>query len=413
MKNLFIILILLLGVNTVLGQRISIETGQTISDITYIDDLGNELDNILANTYSYLKLGYSGNIFSERLHLGGKLGYNRYGASASDDVLNNFYGWDLTYVGAGISLAYDFFKPGNFTFSFAGEASGEFLVQGTQTINNQVFRLVGEEDFDTPIYMLRGGMSIDYKITNRLSAYTSYSYGGGSPFKKDAQKFNYNVHNMGIGLRINIGEKCGTSGELVPKVKHLSDELMITKKKLDTLEKRARKVDELEKALTLKEKEMTVLKDTLTDVLLSYGEEKLNVELNNGRIYITLEDDMLFKSGSYALQSEGREAVSAIAKILEDNPDMNILIEGHTDDKAFNGNAAIKSNWDLSTKRACAIVDVLQKNKNINPQNITVAGRAEYAPIADNSTAEGRARNRRIEVIIFPPLDKLCELLKN
>lgn len=413
MKKLLIASIFSASMISGFSQRINIESGQSISNIAFEDRAGNKIANVAADANSYLKLGYSQSILTQGLNLNGLLCYNRYGATASDRILNNYYNWDLSYLGLNIGLGYDILKSGDFTFSVLGEASSEFLMQGKQTINNQVYKLQGEEDFDSPIYMFRGGMSIDYKVTNIISLYTAYTYGGGSPFKKTANKFNYNVHNIGVGIRINIKEKGKEPAYANNQIQQLYKELDATKQKLGSLEKLAGEVDELERRLIIKEKEMADLKDTISDVLFNYEDKELSVNLKEGKVYITLENDLLFKSGSYKMQQEGKDAVSAIAGILNDNPQMNILIEGHTDDLDYRSNGVVDSNWDLSAKRACAIVDVLLENKNINPQNITVAGRAEYAPVADNSTPEGRAKNRRIEVIIFPPLDKLSELLNH
>jgi len=123
--------------------------------------------------------------------------------------------------------------------------------------------------------------------------------------------------------------------------------------------------------------------------------------------------DMLFESGSWVLGKEGVEAVEALGRGLVMNPNTSILIEGHTDNKPYRGNGNIKDNWDLSIKRATAVVEVLKRNPDIDPRNLTAAGRGEHAPIATNETIEGRAKNRRIEVIITPKLDEVIKILKD
>ena len=110
---------------------------------------------------------------------------------------------------------------------------------------------------------------------------------------------------------------------------------------------------------------------------------------------------------------EGREAVVQLGSVLADNPDIAVLIEGHTDNVPYKGNSQLSGNWDLSTKRATAIVNILRENAAINPENLTAAGRGEYAPVATNDTAEGKAKNRRIEVILTPKLDEITKLLNN
>ena len=126
-----------------------------------------------------------------------------------------------------------------------------------------------------------------------------------------------------------------------------------------------------------------------------------------------MENKLLFESGSWAVNSRGREAVNALGNVLANNTEIAVLIEGHTDDVPYGGNGNIKDNWDLSTKRATAIVSLLTQNPQIPKDNLTAAGRGEYAPIASNATTEGKAKNRRIEVILTPKLDEINKLLND
>ena len=125
------------------------------------------------------------------------------------------------------------------------------------------------------------------------------------------------------------------------------------------------------------------------------------------------KNKLLFKSGSWTLGKEGKEAITQLSSVLAKNPEINVLIEGHTDDVPYSGNGPIKNNWDLSTKRAISIVQLLLKNKQILPQNITAAGRGEFLPVGPNSNEKGKSANRRIEVILSPQLDTVSELLEN
>ena len=125
-----------------------------------------------------------------------------------------------------------------------------------------------------------------------------------------------------------------------------------------------------------------------------------------------MENKLLFQTGSWAVGSEGKKAVVEVGKVLAQNPDIAVLIEGHTDDDKFAGAIGqIENNWDLSTKRATAIVAILSDNKDINKQNLTAAGRGEYAPLAPNTSADGKAKNRRIEIILSPKLDEISKML--
>ena len=125
----------------------------------------------------------------------------------------------------------------------------------------------------------------------------------------------------------------------------------------------------------------------------------------------SLSDKVLFKTGSYNITNRAKEILGKVATVINGKPDFEALVEGHTDNVPYKGNAQLSSNWDLSTKRATSIVKILKENSSINPENLTAAGRGEFAPIASNKTAEGKAKNRRIEVILTPKLDEISKLL--
>jgi chemotaxis protein MotB len=136
------------------------------------------------------------------------------------------------------------------------------------------------------------------------------------------------------------------------------------------------------------------------------------VHQKDGKVYVSMENKLLFNSGSYAVSPEGKKAVVEVAKVLAANPDIAVLIEGHTDNDKFAGAVGqIENNWDLSTKRATAIVAIMEENKGINKQNLTAAGRGEFAPLMANDTPEGKAKNRRIEIILTPKLDEISKML--
>ena len=174
---------------------------------------------------------------------------------------------------------------------------------------------------------------------------------------------------------------------------------------------RIARVDELEGLIARQKKAMVDLKEKLSDALLNFEDKGLRVEARDGKVYVSMENKLLFKSGSWAIEPEGQLAISSLGKVLADNPDISILIEGHTDNIPYSGRGSLKGNWDLSTKRATSIVNTLLKNIEILPQNLTAAGRGEYLPIATNSTREGRATNRRIEVILSPQLDEITQII--
>ena len=177
------------------------------------------------------------------------------------------------------------------------------------------------------------------------------------------------------------------------------------------LEERSRRVEKLEGIISAKDAQMTALKDAISAALTNFEGNGLTVEQRDGKVYVSMENKLLFESGSWAVNTRGREAVMQLGNVLAENPEIAVLIEGHTDTIAYSGNGNIKTNWDLSTKRATSIVSILTENTKILKENLTAAGRGEFAPIAPNTTSEGRSKNRRIEVILTPKLDEISKLL--
>ena len=176
---------------------------------------------------------------------------------------------------------------------------------------------------------------------------------------------------------------------------------------------RSERVDQLEQLMSEQKQALLELKQRLTDALLNFEGKGLTVEQRNGKVYVSMENKLLFRSGSWNVGGEGQKALSQLGTVLAENPDIVVMIEGHTDNVSFSPKEALESNWDLSTKRATAVVNILLKNDLILPQNLTAAGRSEYVPIAPNSDAMGRAANRRIEVILSPQWDEINALLNN
>ncbi|PJB12845.1 MAG: cell envelope biogenesis protein OmpA [Flavobacteriales bacterium CG_4_9_14_3_um_filter_40_17] len=217
--------------------------------------------------------------------------------------------------------------------------------------------------------------------------------------------------NSSVAMAENLQKNRDLLAQLEAKENALAQE----RSRLETLEnelaQRAGRVDELERLIAQKEASLQKLKDAVSKALLGFEGNGLTVEQKNGKIYVSLENRLLFESGSWAIGSRGRQAVEALGKVLADNQDIAILIEGHTDNVPYRGGGDINDNWDLSTKRSTAVVSILQENKGVKLKNITAAGRGEFAPIASNETADGKQKNRRIEVILTPNLDQISALL--
>lgn len=215
------------------------------------------------------------------------------------------------------------------------------------------------------------------------------------------------------------GELQGTQEQLLKKqdeLKELENQLNIQKKNLDELTaeltKREARVSELESVLKKKDEAVNELKKKLSDALFGFEGKGLTITQKNGKVYVSMEENLLFASGSTSVEAKGVEALKKVAKVLEQNSDINILIEGHTDDVPMTGKGEIKDNWDLSVMRATSIVKIITKNSNVDSRRLTAAGRGEYFPIDPAKTTEARKKNRRTEIILTPKLDELFKVLE-
>ncbi len=212
-----------------------------------------------------------------------------------------------------------------------------------------------------------------------------------------------------------IAENVQRNRELLAQLEAKEQALVAENARLEKLKKelesRSNRVSELENLIAAKDAAMADLKNAISRALTDFEGKGLTVEQRDGKVYVSMENKLLFGSGSWAVGTEGRQAVEQLGAVLAENPDISILIEGHTDNVPYSGSGQLKGNWDLSTKRATAIVKILRENSAINAENLTAAGRGEYAPVATNSSSDGRAKNRRIEVILTPKLDEITKLL--
>lgn len=223
-----------------------------------------------------------------------------------------------------------------------------------------------------------------------------------------------------------MGHYQGSMEELQKKqddLKKLEKELDAQKKSLDQtqielnktredLKAREARVAELEGILRQKDKAVADLKKKVSDALVGFEGKGLTVTQKNGKIYVSLDESLLFASGSIKVEDKGVEPLKKLAKVLEQNTDINIMIEGHTDDVPMIGKGEIKDNWDLSVMRATSIVKIITSNSNVAPKRLTAAGRGEYYPLDGAKTAEARKKNRRTEIILTPKLDELLKILE-
>lgn len=178
------------------------------------------------------------------------------------------------------------------------------------------------------------------------------------------------------------------------------------------LEERSQRVEELESLLKAREEAIASIRRQVSDALLGFEGKGLTISTRDGKVYVSMEDKLLFRSGSYEIGRDGEKAVRDLAKVLAANPDINVMVEGHTDDVRYTPNAYLKDNLDLSAKRATTVVRLLLENKEIAPERIVAAGRGESLPVAEGKTAEARAKNRRTEIILTPKYDELMKLME-
>jgi chemotaxis protein MotB len=186
-------------------------------------------------------------------------------------------------------------------------------------------------------------------------------------------------------------------------------------KELDRLlaefREKEKRVNELQAILDKKEADLKALHERVRAALLGFADKGLNVYTKDGKVYVSMDERLLFASGSWVVASEGQNAIREVAKILAQSPDINIMVEGHTDNIPFRGRGDARDNLDLSVMRATAITRILLENRGVSPSRVTSAGRGEWMPIAPNDTPENRAKNRRSEIILTPNLDELMNLI--
>jgi len=177
------------------------------------------------------------------------------------------------------------------------------------------------------------------------------------------------------------------------------------------LRKKEQTINELQELINAQNEKVQMLLGNIKNALMGFSSDELSVHEKDGKVYVAMSDKLLFQSGSATVDKRGKEALAKLAEVLKVQTDIDVMIEGHTDDRPIN-TVQFKDNWDLSVIRATSVVRILTKDYGIKPLQIQPSGRGEYLPVATNETTEGRSRNRRTEIIISPQLEKLLNLLK-
>ncbi|MDR1847722.1 MAG: OmpA family protein [Bacteroidales bacterium] len=229
---------------------------------------------------------------------------------------------------------------------------------------------------------------------------------------EDANKrLNEAVSAKGTDLK-RMNDELNSSREALNKK---TEELDAKDKELSTMQEKfvanERMLQSLQQSLQAKEDELEAIEQKISSALLGFTDKGLSVVTKDGKVYVSLEEKLLFPSGSWEINSEGAAALKEIANVLANNPDISVLVEGHTDNVPFKGKSLVKDNWDLSVMRATSVTRILLEDKRISPERIIPAGRGEFMPLMDNRTTENRARNRRTEIILSPKVDELMKII--
>ncbi len=207
--------------------------------------------------------------------------------------------------------------------------------------------------------------------------------------------------------------KTGSSEEISRLMSKLQEAQSDIQKREEILAQRTQRLQELEEILKQKDDAVKQLKQKVMDALLGFNNKGLTIQEKNGKVYVSLDEQLLFKTGQWVVDPKGQQALSNLAEVLAQNPDINVMVEGHTDNVPMKGSGEVKDNWDLSVMRSTAVIRILLKNKDVDPKRITSAGHGEFFPIDDANTPEARQKNRRTEIILTPKLDELFKILES
>lgn len=218
-----------------------------------------------------------------------------------------------------------------------------------------------------------------------------------------------------IGLKTQVASLNATKGDLIKQMGDFTD-LTIKgaenlERSLESMREKDLVINKLRDAITRRDSVNLALVQSLKGVLGNLDDSDIEINVEKGVVYVSISDKLLFKSGSTSVTTRAKEVLGKVAMVVNNKPDFEFLVEGHTDSKAIN-TACIKDNWDLSVLRATTIVRILQTDFGVSPSRMTAGGRGEYMPKASNETTEGRAKNRRTRIVILPKLDQFYSMIE-
>ena len=223
----------------------------------------------------------------------------------------------------------------------------------------------------------------------------------------DSSRFRDDIRKLTV-------EKLGLEADKITTEQSLTQQLIIKQNELNQKERelaqREQRVSELQQVIAGQNQSMNRLQASIAKALVHFKPEELSVEIKDARLYVSLQEQLLFKTGSAKVDPKGIEALGKLAEVLNEHPDVDIIIEGHTDTVPIS--KKYDDNWDLSVNRAISISRILHRKYHVDPRRLIASGRAEYFPVETNNTAAGRARNRRTEIILAPKLNELYRIIR-
>lgn len=230
-----------------------------------------------------------------------------------------------------------------------------------------------------------------------------------SKLRKDTASLNTQLADLNAQYSEMEGNYTKLRSNSSSEINKLSGNL---NKVSEDLKKREQRLREVEEILRKRDEATDQLKAKLQQALLGFTKNGLTVEVKNGKVYVSLTDKLLFPSGSIIIDEKGKQALTQLATVLKQQPEINIAVEGHTDSQKINNLGQIKDNWDLSVLRSTSVVRFLTEEQKVESVRMTATGKGEFQPLGSNGTAESRSKNRRIEIVLSPKLDELYDLIK-
>jgi len=248
-------------------------------------------------------------------------------------------------------------------------------------------------------------------LSKRASSLEADTIDLGKAYRKKVRAYNDLSASYELLIKNNSNTMAKQAEENRALMERLGQMDIDLQERARSIKSREEEMLQLQQLLKEKDDNLSRLKSSVASALLVFKGEGLTVEERDGKLYVSLENSLLFPSGSWKVNENGKKAIVELAKVLVQQSDIQIMVEGHTDNVPYKGTGLIKDNWDLSVMRATAIVRILANNKGLKANRITAAGKGPHSPLVENSSSENRAVNRRTEIILSPNIDKLMELL--